>query len=128
MPDKIGKKSVFERERGWSGLGWSAGQFTSSMNAGPKIRYQLNCAKKNCHRPHGRYYIHQTDPTAGGHTQVTDYFCHVYKLQDKRQCDPHRYLVDSHLREFDCTQRHRNSDSSCNLLTICLNFTVLSDR
>ncbi|GAA54172.1 hypothetical protein CLF_112472 [Clonorchis sinensis] len=36
-PDSVGKKSVFEREFGWSGLGWSLGQQFYSFIAGPKI-------------------------------------------------------------------------------------------
>ncbi|GAA54173.1 hypothetical protein CLF_112473 [Clonorchis sinensis] len=41
MPDSVGKKSVFEREFGWSGLRWSLGQQFYSFIAGPTIRRLL---------------------------------------------------------------------------------------
>ncbi len=45
-------------------------------------------------------YIHQTvnhtenlDPTTGAHTQTIGSFCHVYKMQNKRQCGTHRSFL-----------------------------------
>ncbi len=47
MPESVGRKSVFEREHGWSGLGWSSGQYFYSFIVNPKIWQQLNSAQGN---------------------------------------------------------------------------------
>ncbi len=53
-------------------------------------------------------YIHQTvnhtenvvGATTGAHTLTMESLWHVYKMQNKRQHDTHRSLMDSYLCEF----------------------------
>ncbi|GAA47743.1 hypothetical protein CLF_100748 [Clonorchis sinensis] len=50
------------------------------------------------------------DPTTGAHTLTIESLRHVYKMQNKRQCDTHRSLVDSYLCELVWRQKYRKTE------------------
>ncbi len=121
MPHSFCKKSVFEGELGWSGLGWSSGQQFYSVNVGPTCVISIN-------------YIHQTvnhienfvEPTTGALTQTS-------KLSGTST----RYRLFANAAHIDLqlTGSFVNSFGakgtkartfSCKLLTTCPDFTLFS--